>query len=76
MSNWAQRQRECEKASKLTDERKRLLDDLGFPWDPKKSRWDTMYQELLKYKQEVGDCDVPKVNSCPSLFLTPLQKLF
>lgn len=59
LSKWAQRQR----ASKLTEERKHLLDELGFLWKPRESRWDSMYQELLKYRKEVSAYQIRSILS-------------
>lgn len=30
------------------------LDSLGFDWDPRNSRWNNMYEELRRYKEEHG----------------------
>ena len=40
----------------LSDEREKLMSDLGVQWPPKrvKTSWETRYQELLNYKQQHG----------------------
>ena len=44
---------------KMSSERKKKLDDLGFIWDPYEENWDKNYQALEVYKKEFGDCIVP-----------------
>lgn len=31
------------------------LDTIGFDWDPRNSRWNSMYEELRRYKEEHGE---------------------
>ncbi|KAL7529921.1 hypothetical protein ACHAXR_003231 [Thalassiosira sp. AJA248-18] len=38
------------------------LDQLGFDWDPRNSRWNNMYEELRLYKKEHGNTLVPHAN--------------
>jgi hypothetical protein len=40
---------------------KQRLDELGFDWEPINSLWEKMFVELKRYKDEHGDCNVPKV---------------
>ena len=59
----------------LTESRMRRLTEAGFCWDAKKDpsfwklqntceqaqdRWEEMFEELLRYKKEFGNCLVPK----------------
>jgi hypothetical protein len=48
---------------RLTQERKEKLDALGFVWSLRSKRiddhWDTMYKQLVEYKEKRGDCLVP-----------------
>lgn len=48
---------------RLTKERKEKLDALGFVWSLRSKRvddhWDTMFQKLVEYKEQHGDCLVP-----------------
>ncbi|MDC3259133.1 Helicase associated domain protein [Porticoccaceae bacterium] len=53
---WVSNQRYRE--GKFPDQDKRL-DELGFVWNTKDYAWEANYQELIKYKDEQGDCLVP-----------------
>jgi hypothetical protein len=55
LGSWVHTQR---KDIKLTPERKKKLDDLGFVWKIRRD-WEDWYQELKEYKKEFGDCGVP-----------------
>jgi hypothetical protein len=59
---WLREQRKVN--SILSKERRSKLDNLGLIWeesDKKKAdrKWSNMYQRLIEYKQEHGDCRVP-----------------
>ena len=43
---------------KLTDDRRPLLEALGFEWDPLASKWENMFAALARYKDAHGDCNV------------------
>ncbi|KAG7356875.1 helicase domain protein [Nitzschia inconspicua] len=53
----------ADRGKRLTLERKKKLDELGFVWSLRSKRiedhWDEMFQQLLQYKEEHGDCLVP-----------------
>jgi hypothetical protein len=34
---------------------------MGFEWDPQKAQWNMLFDKLVKFKEEVGHCKVPKV---------------
>jgi len=38
------------------------LDDIGFDWNPRNSRWNSMYEELKAYKEKYGNTLVPHAN--------------
>mmetsp|Transcript_38311 Transcript_38311/g.86207 ORF Transcript_38311/g.86207 Transcript_38311/m.86207 type:complete len:111 (-) Transcript_38311:121-453(-) len=63
LGTWVHHQRQARKKGKLSDERIRKLDDLGFDWGtnlgPQRS-WDERLEELNKYMDEHGNCDVPR----------------
>ena len=48
------------KHSHLTEERIKLLEDLGFEWSPQDNSWNDRYDELVEYKAEHGNCLVPQ----------------
>ena len=51
---------------RLTDERIRRLEDLGFIWSLRDD-WQKHYDELKEYKREHGNCNVP-VSGRASIF--------
>ena len=42
--------------NKMTDERVKKLEDIGFTW----SCWDKKFEDLLRFKKKYGHCDVPQ----------------
>jgi superfamily II DNA or RNA helicase len=56
LGNWARVQRQNQD---LPNERKKLLDDLGFIWDQIDQLWKEAFKALVAYKKEFGDCLVP-----------------
>jgi hypothetical protein len=59
LASWVTIQRERKASGKLSSERKRRLNAIGFVWDPLDSSWEAMFTELKRYKDEHGDCNVP-----------------
>eukprot|EP00584_Thalassiosira_punctigera_P012001 CAMPEP_0172553818 /NCGR_PEP_ID=MMETSP1067-20121228/51849_1 /TAXON_ID=265564 ORGANISM="Thalassiosira punctigera, Strain Tpunct2005C2" /NCGR_SAMPLE_ID=MMETSP1067 /ASSEMBLY_ACC=CAM_ASM_000444 /LENGTH=383 /DNA_ID=CAMNT_0013342055 /DNA_START=171 /DNA_END=1322 /DNA_ORIENTATION=+ len=52
------------KASDITANQIRVLDNASFPWIRDSSeRWDAHFRELLEYKEKHGHCNVPR-RSC------------
>ena len=43
----------------MSDERKCMLEKVGFVWDPQKDVWEVRRKELEAYKRTHGDCNVP-----------------
>jgi len=70
---WVHNQRVNYRTKKMTEERKRLLNYIGFVWDgnapgTSTATWEEMYQRLVAYKQEHNDTNVPrKYNEDPKL---------
>ena len=46
---------------KLSAERKRRLDNLGFVWNWRDYLWERGFANLLKFKRREGHCRVPSV---------------
>jgi hypothetical protein len=46
---------------KITPERIGRLEGMGFEWDPQKAQWNMLFDKLVKFKEEIGHCKVPKV---------------
>lgn len=65
LAQWVKRQRyqyrlKTEgKKSTLTPRRESLLSELGFVWDTHEAAWEERRNELEKYKQMYGHCEVP-----------------
>lgn len=59
---WLSQQKLYESMGKLPFERKLKLDSIGFEWANRKPKtdWDARYDELLAYKAEYGNLDVPR----------------
>ena len=67
LGNWVHQQRQQYKRRKegklnryFTEERIRLLEEIGFDWDPFESAWMERYNELVEYAKCHGDCMVPE----------------
>jgi hypothetical protein len=59
LSRWVQIQRLFKHKGRLSKDRVRRLDKLGFDWHLQEDRWERMFTALVKYKNVHGDCDVP-----------------
>jgi ferredoxin-thioredoxin reductase catalytic subunit len=60
LATWAQNQRSDYQKGKLDKERIKRLEVIGFVWNPLESKWEEMFEALVEYKKEHGDCNVPK----------------
>ena len=57
---WVVHQRVAKAEEKLTPERERRLEGLGFAWSTSKDeRWEEMFRQLREFKKEHGHCRVP-----------------
>lgn len=70
---WVANQRKSRKGSgnakKMSAERVALLDAIGFVWgkdSPEPVAWEARYQELAKFRQNVGHCNIPLNSTDPS----------
>ena len=65
LSSWIQHQRaekrkkDAGKKSRLSDEKESLLENVGFIWSTKEWKWSLRLEELRKYKEAHGHCNVP-----------------
>ena len=59
LGGWVGTQRRAKKAGDLSITRIQRLDEIGFDWDPIETQWETRFSELLAYKKEHGDANVP-----------------
>ena len=67
LGRWCRLQRQMRAAGRLDEVRIESLDELGFSWvapadvdDPVQVDWADMTKRLIAYRDEFGDCDVPK----------------
>ena len=57
---WVAKQRLVYSQGKLEVERLKRLEELGFELDPRSRQWEQRFNELNEYKNEHGDCNVPR----------------
>jgi len=75
LARWVKRQRrqyklrvEGNKNSTMTEERIKILNDIGFVWDSHEVIWNERFSQLMAYKEKVGHCRVPSYcKECPQL---------
>jgi hypothetical protein len=58
LAYWVRRQRSV--AHRLSDQRRHLLERLGFDWHPYETYWEQHYAELCKFHRVYGHCRVPQ----------------
>ncbi len=58
LSTWVGNQRH--RKDRLSEDQISRLDELGFCWEPYDAQWEIMYQALVDYRKEHGDCNVPQ----------------
>jgi superfamily II DNA or RNA helicase len=59
LGTWVTYQRNYRRSGKLSPERIRRLEALGFVWDPYDASWVEMFAALVAFKDENGHCNVP-----------------
>ncbi len=59
LGQWASTQRSAKSNGALSEDRIRRLDEIGFEWDSVGAQWENWFRELLAYKVEHGDTEVP-----------------
>jgi hypothetical protein len=65
LAQWVKRQRyqyklKLEgKRSTMSDERVKALEEIGFVWDSHNAAWEERLDELLQYRENNGQCNVP-----------------
>jgi len=61
LGNWVNNQRSGK--DKLSSDRVKLLDEMGFVWDPHQEQWEEGFGYLLQFKKREGHCKVPQAVS-------------
>ena len=59
LGKWVSQQRRCYKKGKSSQERLDLLESIGFSWEPIDETWMSRFDELVRFKDETGHCNVP-----------------
>jgi hypothetical protein len=57
LGQWVFQQRQTK--DRLSEERLRKLNDIGFDWDPLEAAWEDGFRCLIVYKKREGHCRVP-----------------
>jgi superfamily II DNA or RNA helicase len=63
LGTWVSVQRRAKNKGEITDERIRLLDEIGFIWNAIDFKWDKMFAELCDYKKTHGHLNIPTSSS-------------
>jgi superfamily II DNA or RNA helicase len=59
LGTWASTQKQAMKSGQLQPEKIFKLDEIGFIWEALDTQWADRFNELMAYKTEYGDVDVP-----------------
>jgi superfamily II DNA or RNA helicase len=59
LGRWCAFQRHRLTANKLSPDRVKRLEQLGFSWDPFAASWEEMFEALIAFWQDHGNCAVP-----------------
>ncbi|MDA7647518.1 Helicase associated domain protein [Akkermansiaceae bacterium] len=60
LTAWIRNMRTLKRTKKLSADRIKKLDGLGFVWNKREELWEAQFQKLVAYKEEHGDCLVPQ----------------
>lgn len=64
---WVSSQRMAYREGYISKEHIQRLNSIGFVWELRSSEWDQKFTELVTYKEEHGDCNVPNVKGVNGL---------
>jgi hypothetical protein len=77
LARWISYLRKIKKSNlkyRLTEDKIKELNELGFDWDPDETAWEEKYQLLVDYKNEHGNCNVIGYNKHKNLIRWCLDK--
>jgi hypothetical protein len=58
LGRWVNTQRLTKE--RLTPDRVKRLNELGFVWEPQEAAWEEKFKALVEYKKKTGNCNVPQ----------------
>jgi superfamily II DNA or RNA helicase len=59
LGRWCRAQRTANKKNRLSPDRIKRLEQLGFIWERLAAEWEENFEKLVAYKAKRGDCNVP-----------------
>lgn len=68
LAMWVKTQRVSYRKRRLGKDTVKRLEDAGFVWNPDESQWEKMFQELVRFKEKHGHCNVPLGSPNKTLF--------
>ena len=60
LGTWAVKQRIAYNKNNLSQKKIKLLNKIGFYWEPIENRWEAKYNDLIAFKEKYKHCNVPK----------------
>jgi hypothetical protein len=60
LGSWVANQRKSKKEGKLSQDRAKRMEDLGFSWNRLESKWEDHFSLLELFQHREGHCDVPQ----------------
>jgi uncharacterized protein YbgA (DUF1722 family) len=60
LGNWVSKQRQVHAKNNMRQDRKDLLNKIGFVWNVEDHQWKKQYEKLVEFKRKQGNCVVPQ----------------
>eukprot|EP00521_Asterionellopsis_glacialis_P009992 CAMPEP_0195288698 /NCGR_PEP_ID=MMETSP0707-20130614/5262_1 /TAXON_ID=33640 /ORGANISM="Asterionellopsis glacialis, Strain CCMP134" /LENGTH=372 /DNA_ID=CAMNT_0040348597 /DNA_START=96 /DNA_END=1214 /DNA_ORIENTATION=+ len=73
---WVLRQRMYHKNGSLREDRKQLLNSIGFDWQLHKSKWEENYQLLKEFKMKNGHCEIKEIRGALKQWIYAQRKAY
>ncbi|MDB4524163.1 Helicase associated domain protein [Akkermansiaceae bacterium] len=68
LAAWVTGQRTAKRNGKLSVDKIKRLNEIGFVWDPIEEIWEINFKKLVAYKEEYGNCSIPRSFEDKQLF--------
>lgn len=65
LHHWVQTQRHNSYINKVSPQKRKALDSIGFSWNPVDENWTKTYKDVVKFYKKNGHCNVPHKKSDP-----------